>query len=309
MDPPDHTRLRRLVAGEFTVRRVAQLRERTRTLVDRLLDDMVRTGPPADIMHDFALPTSITTICELLGVPIDDREKFVAWAGGALSTELDRIEESMRSLLGYLGELAERRVSEPTDDLIGALVRARDEQGSLTADELVKLAFVLLIGGFETVANSISNAVYALLTRPDQLALLRADPELAPQAVEECLRYLPISTGTGIPRVALADVELGGVLIRAGDTVFMDEPCANRDESVFDNADVFDVTRSHNPHLAFGHGVHHCIGAPLARMEMQVAIGCLLARFPNLRLAVDADEVPWQEGQLTRAPLTLPVAW
>ncbi|HKS48050.1 MAG TPA: cytochrome P450 [Amycolatopsis sp.] len=309
MDPPDHTRLRKLVAKEFTAHRVAQLREKTQALVNGLLDQMTQRGAPADIMHDFAVPTSLTVICELLGVPVDDRPKFVAWTTAALSTELDQIESAMRSLLSYFGELAERRVDNPTDDLLGALVRARDEQGRLSTDELVKLGFVLLIGGFETVANSVSNAVYTLLTRPDQLALLRADPGLVPQAVEECLRYLPISTGTGIPRVALEDVELGGVLIRAGDTVFMDEPCANRDESVFDRADIFDITRSHNPHLAFGYGIHRCIGAELARMEMQVALSSLLARFPGLKLAVDADEVPWQKGHLTRAPLTLPVAW
>jgi cytochrome P450 RapN len=312
MDPPDHTRLRKLVAGEFTARRVAQLRERTQAFVNGLLDEMVEKGAPADIMNDLALPTSVTVICQLLGVPVEDREKFVAWTNAAMSMEADELQEleaAMRSLRGYLGELIDQRIDNPTDDLIGALVVARDEQGGLSAMELVQLGVILLMAGYETVANSIGNAVYTLLTRLDQLALLRADPGLLPQAIEECLRHLPLTTGTGIPRIALEDVELGGVLIRAGDTVFMDEPCANRDESVFDQADVFDITRSHNPHLAFGYGIHHCLGSQLARMEMQVAIGSLLNRFPDLRLAVDPAEVPWQKGHLMRRPLALPVAW
>ncbi|PPK71128.1 cytochrome P450 [Actinokineospora auranticolor] len=310
LDPPDHTRLRRLVMKAFTVRRVEQLRPRAQEIADRLVDEMIATGPPADLVDLFALPLPITVICELLGVPFEDRVDFRVWSDAFLSTTKytpDEVRDHTDRMMAYMAGLIAQRRETPTDDLIGALVVARDEEDRLSEDELVSLAMGLLIAGHETTASQIPNFVYVLLDHPEELAKLRADPALLPQAVEELMRFVPLGVGGGIPRYATEDVELGGVLVRAGEAVLPALTSANRDESVYPDADHLDLTRAGTGHVGFGHGPHHCLGAPLARMELQVALGTLLRRLPGLR-AADAP-IDWKRGVSTRGPARFPLTW
>lgn len=312
MDPPEHTRLRKLVAKAFTMRRVEELRPRVREITDGLLDRMVGNGAPADLVEEFALPLPVTVICELLGVPYEDRGDFRTWSSAALSTTAlsrEQIQEYLQNLHDYMAGLVARRRAQPTDDLLGALVRARDEEDRLSEDELVRLGVGLLIAGHETTATQIPNFVYVLLTHPDECARLRAEPELIPRAVEELLRYVPLGTAAAFARYATEDVEVGDVLVRAGEPVLAVVASANRDETVFSDPDTLDLTREVNPHVGFGHGVHHCLGAPLARMELQVALDSLLRRLPGLRFAVPESELRWKTGMLVRGLTSLPVAW
>ncbi|MFE2752863.1 cytochrome P450 [Actinosynnema sp. NPDC059335] len=309
MDPPDHTRLRKLVAKAFTARRTEQLRERAQGIVDGLLDGMEEQGPPADLVEALAMPLPITIICEMLGVPFDDRRDFRAWSEAAVAITAFSHEEILaagQSLRTYIAGLVGRKRAEPADDMLSVLVAARDNEDRLTEEELVSFGVTLLVAGHETTANQIGNFVYQLLRRPERLGELRADPSLIPAAVEELLRITPLGGSAGFPRIATAEVELSGVTIKPGEAVFVNNVTANRDPSVFENPHEVDFHRAHNPHLMFGHGVHHCIGAPLARMELQVAIGTLLKRFPGLRLD---GEVAFKKGRLIRGPLALPVSW
>ncbi|MFH9659617.1 cytochrome P450 [Streptomyces sp. NPDC017248] len=314
MDPPDHTRIRRLIAASFTAPRAERLRPATRRLADSLLDAMTAAGPPADLVRDFAVPLPIGVICDLLGVPYEDRHRFHHWI-----TEVNRLAggdgggqartDSMSELLAYMAHLVQRRRAEPTDDLIGELVMARDEDDRLSEDELVFLCMVLLIAGYETTANEIADFAYVLFTHPDQLALLKERPALLPGAVEELLRFTPLTVSAAYPRYATADVRLGGGTIPAGSPVLTSTNAANRDPGVFPEPDRLDLTRPAPRHLAFGHGPHHCAGAPLARMELQVALGRLLERLPGMRLACAPDAVEWKTELLFRGPERLPVAW
>ncbi|MFI0189573.1 cytochrome P450 [Streptomyces sp. NPDC017082] len=314
MDPPDHTRIRRLIAASFTAPRAERLRPATRRLADSLLDAMTAAGPPADLVRDFAVPLPIGVICDLLGVPYEDRHRFHHWI-----TEVNRLAggdgggqartDSMSELLAYMAHLVQRRRAEPTDDLIGELVMARDEGDRLSEDELVFLCMVLLIAGYETTANEIADFAYVLFTHPDQLALLKERPALLPGAVEELLRFTPLTVSAAYPRYATADVRLGGGTIPAGSPVLTSTNAANRDPGVFPEPDRLDLTRPAPRHLAFGHGPHHCAGAPLARMELQVALGRLLERLPGMRLACAPDAVEWKTELLFRGPERLPVAW
>ncbi|MFC6929514.1 cytochrome P450 [Actinomadura yumaensis] len=203
----------------------------------------------------------------------------------------------------------DRRRAEPSGDLLSALVHARDEEGGLDEDELVNLGVGLLIAGYETTAGQIANLAYTLLSRPERWARLAADPDLLPTAVEELLRFVPLGSDTGMPRVAARDVELGGVRIAAGDVVHVARAAANRDESVYTDPETLVLDRADNPHLAFGHGIHHCLGAHLARLELTAALGGLLRRVPALRLAVREDELRWKEGLAVRGLRELPVTW
>lgn len=313
MDPPDHSRLRRLVAKAFTVRRVEELRPATTAIADELVDAMTAAGPPADLVELFATPLPVRVICSLLGVPPADQHLFRTWSEAIVSTTSltpQQIQEYMTNLHAYMAGLIAQRRTTPTDDLIGALVRARDDDNDrLTEQEMVQLAAGLLAAGHETTVTQIPNFVYVLLTNPSQLALLRERPELIPGAVEELLRYVPLGAAAAFARYATEDIELGGVTVRAGDPVIGSLSSANRDERVFTDPDTVDVTREVNPHIGFGHGVHHCLGAQLARMELQVALGTLLRRLPELRLAVDEKELPWKSGLLVRGLLAMPVAW
>jgi len=310
MDPPDHTRLRRLVSKAFTPGRVERLRAGTQQMMDELLDEMLASGSPADLVEAIAWPLPIAVICELLGVPVVDRAKFRAWTEANMAVSAARQEEIVEArtnLRGYLAELVAQRRVEPTDDLLGLLVAARDEQDRLTELELVQFGSTLLNAGYETTASEIGNFVYTLLAQ-GKWQLLVDDPGLVPKAVEELLRYIPFVLFS-FPSVALEDVELSGQLVRAGETVLAAIASGNRDESIFDHPDELNFTRDEIAHLTFGYGVHYCLGAPLARQELQIAIETLVRRVPTLRLAVPADEVPWASGRLLTGLSGLSVAW
>ena len=311
MDPPDHTRLRGLMAKAFTTRRVEKLRPRVQEIADALLDGVAARGE-ADLIEDLAVPLPIQVICELLGVPASDRDAFRAWTAvltvPALTAEARaRRREAAREFNGYLvGVIAERRAA-PADDLVSALVTARDGDAALTEAELLAGIALLLIAGHETTVNLIGNGVLALLRAPDQLALLRGRPDLLPAAVEELLRHDgPVERAT--QRVALEDMEIAGTPVPKGSWVHVSLGAADRDPAVFASPDRLDVTRAPKRHVAFGHGLHFCLGAPLARLEGQVAIGTLLDRFPGLALAVPAEDLRHHRtGSIIRGLRSLPV--
>jgi cytochrome P450 len=313
MDPPEHTRVRRIVSKAFTAKRVEAMRPRAQELVDALLEDVMKAGKEGaavDLVDRLCMPLPIAMICELLGVPFEDRSRFGAWARVFMSSSAHTAEEIIEAhahLMEYLAELVAARRAHPTDDLLAALVLARDAGDALTEGELVNLGFSLLVGGFETTAAQMGKFILFLLLHPAELALLRDRPELTPAAVEELLRLVNLAAGTSLAWVATADVELGGITIHAGEAVMASSAAANLDESVFDEPRRFDIIRDPNPHVAFGHGAHFCIGAHLARMELQVAIGTLVTRFPELRLAVSADDVPWRAGSAVWGLEHLPV--
>ncbi|CAM4030555.1 cytochrome P450 [Kibdelosporangium persicum] len=313
MDPPDHTRLRKLATKAFTARRIEMLRPRVQQIVDDLFDAMIANGAPADLMASVSWPLPITVICEMLGVPYEDRAEFRAWTDTSLAITAytpEEIQQAQQDLRDYMKGLLTQRREDPRDDLLTALLQARDNDDRLNPDEIVQLAASLLAAGHETTANQFGNFVYSLLTHPDELAKLRANHDLVNSAVEELLRHTPLgATGGLFVRIAKEDVELGGVTIRAGEGVFADAQAANRDPRMFDHPDELRLERQVNPHIAFGHGVHHCIGAQLARLELQVALGTVIRRFPDLSLAVDAREVPWKHGRLVRGLQELPVTW
>jgi cytochrome P450 len=312
LDPPDHTRLRRLVTKAFTARRIEQLRPRAQQIADGLVDAMLAAGPTADLVEDFALPLPVTVICELLGVPYEDRGDFRLWSDAFLSTTKytqDEVREYVGLLRQYMAGLIAQRRATPTDDLIGGLVLARDNDDRLSEAELLSLTEGLLVAGHETTASQIPNFVYVLLTHPGQLAELRADLALVPRAVEELMRFVPLGNGGGIARYALEDVELGGVTVKAGEAVLPAMASANRDEAVYTDPDRLDLHRSEASHVGFGHGPHHCLGAPLARMELQVALDTLLRRLPGLRPAGTEEGIDWKDGLATRGPARMPVTW
>ncbi|MCC5474626.1 cytochrome P450 [Streptomyces barringtoniae] len=309
MDPPDHTRLRALVAKAFTVRQVEKLRPQIRELTSTLLDEMEAAGPPVDLVDRYALPIPVAVICRLLGVPEEDRPRFRTWSDAALSTssltaeEFDRNREELRA---YMAQLITAHRDQPRDDLMTALIGARDRDDRLSELELVDLCVGILVAGHETTATQIPNFVLTLLDHPEALSRLRAEPTLITSAVEELLRFVPLGSGAGQPRYAKEDVEVGGTLVRAGDAVLVAIGAANRDALRFTAAGTLDISRNGNAHLGFGHGVHHCLGAPLARLELQEAIGALVARFPRLHVAGD---ITWKTEMLVRGPRVMPVGW
>ncbi len=306
-DPPDHTRLRKLVSAAFTARRVEAMRPRIQEIADSLLDDLARRDE-ADLLDAFAFPLPIQVICELLGVPGEDRGDFREWSNAIVSGTVagDRLLPAAESMVAYLRGLIEQKRAEPTDDLLSALIAARDGSDRLTGGELSSMVFLLLVAGHETTVNLIGNAVHSLLTHPDQFAALRADPSLLPGAIEEFLRYeSPVETATF--RITTEPVEIGGVTVPANQVVLLSLLSANRDADHFDEAGALDIRREDGHHLAFGHGIHYCLGAPLARIEAQIALGSLLDRFPGLELAESPDELRWRQGVLMRGLRQLPV--
>lgn len=308
MDAPDHTRLRTLVAKAFTVRRVENLRPKVRALAEGLLDDAMAAGG-MELVEDYALPIPVAVICELLGVPTADRPLFRRWSDAALSTSSLSAEEFGRQRMefqAYIGELIALRRSEPADDLITALIHARDVDDRLTELEMINLCGAILIAGHETTATQIPNFVHTLLDRPEQWRGLCDDPELVSGAVEELLRYVPLGVGAEFARYATEDIEVGGTLVRAGEPVLVAIGPANRDETRFESPDSLRFERSTAGHLAFGHGIHHCLGAPLARLELQEALRALVTRTPGLRIT---GEIVWKTGMLVRGPRTMPVGW
>jgi cytochrome P450 len=310
MDRPEHGRYRRMLTPEFmikSVRRMEPLIERT---VDGFLDDMVAAGPPADLVGAFALPVPSLVICHLLGVPYDDHSFFQARSRVLLSSSvpMDEAQAASDELRDYLSRLVTAKERDGGDDLLGRLVDERMPTGELDHDAAVGMAVLLLIAGHETTANMIGLSTLLLLSHPAQFAALRADPGRAPALVEELLRYLTI-VRTGLPRAAVADVEIGGQRIRAGEGMIALLSMANRDEAVFADADRFDADRDAQEHVAFGFGVHQCIGQPLARAELRIALVALAQRLPTLRLAVPVDEVAVRRHSFIHGLQRLPVTW
>ncbi|MFE6823423.1 cytochrome P450 [Streptomyces sp. NPDC057690] len=312
MDPPGSSRLRSLVSKGFAPRHMERMRVRTQHVVDELLDRMEAHGSPADLTEHLADPLPLATICEVLDIPEADRAQLRSHARTMMDVGIDNRDNAVRAkadLRAYFEKLTAHRRANPGDDLISTLATARDGDEILNDRELAVMAMVLLITGQDTTTYQIGNIAYALLTRPKELAMLRADPGRLPQAIEELLRFIPFRKGVGIPRVATEDVELSGVTIQAGDIVHVSYLTANRDGRKFDRPDELDLERTGPSHMTFGWGGHHCLGAPLATTELQVALGTLLERFPDLRLAKPADEVRWNRTSIWRYPLALPVLW
>ncbi|WP_433557388.1 cytochrome P450 [Pseudonocardia xinjiangensis] len=305
MDPPDHTRLRRKLTGAFTVKRMKQLEEHIIDIVERQLDELARLTPPVDLVREFALPVPSLVICELLGVPYADRENFQVNSAKFLVRD-QKLEEKIAAyteLSTYLSELVTRKRAVPGEDILSDLARHDD----LTIEELTGIAFLLLLAGHETTANMLALGTFALLEHPEQLAELRADPDLLPDAVEELLRYLSIADI--FFRYATEDIELGGETILEGSTVIVSLLAANRDPLRFDNPDTLDVHRKARGHLSFGHGIHQCLGQQLARIEMRAGFAGLLRRFPTLELAVPAGEVKLKTDMNIYGVHELPVTW
>ena len=308
IDPPDHTRLRRLLQGAFTARRAAGLRSRAQEIAAGLLDELTARGGVVDLLDRYARPFPITVICELLGVPEADRGWiWVTVTGyGKGAEELERVPQELGNY--FTGLVAAKR-AEPGDDLLSALTLAHDSAGdgsALTATELLSAAYHLVMAGFDTTVNLIASGTLALLTHPGELARLRQDPSLLPAAVEELLRFTsPVNHVTA--RTTMQDVAVGGELIPAGEQVLIAVSSANRDPAQFPDPDRLDLGRDTSGQVAFGHGLHHCLGAPLARMEAEVALGALLARFPDLSLAVPREELRWRRVSLMNGLESLPV--
>ncbi|GAA1301670.1 cytochrome P450 family protein [Pseudonocardia xinjiangensis] len=306
MDPPDHTRLRKLVSRSFTLRRMEGLRPRVEQIAGELLDALPPTGR-VDIMAEYAFLLPVLVICELLGVPADDRDDFAAWSN-TMVDESTRDESNAASgkLFEYLSRLIAEKRAHPDDALISGLIEVAEDGDRLSEGELIGMATLLLIAGHETTVNLIGNGLLALLTHPEQLALLRERPDLLPSAVEEFLRWDSPVHSTPL-RVAAEDVEYSGVTIPARSVVTLSLAAANRDPARFDGAEELRVDRDPAGHVAFGHGLHHCLGAQLARIEGQEALGLLLARRPELALAVDPQELLYRHSTLVRGLRTLPV--
>ncbi|MFF4557953.1 cytochrome P450 [Streptomyces sp. NPDC001422] len=307
-DPPQHTRLRSLIAREFTPRRVAALAPRIQEITDELLDAMLPRGH-ADLVESFAYPLPLTVICELLGVPAPDRATFRALSSEAVApTSAESEYDAFVRLGAYLRDLIEdKRSSGPADDLLSGLIRTTAEDGDrLSPEELRGMAFVLLVAGHETTVNLIAGAVHALLTHPDQLAALRADMTLLDATVEETLRYEgPVENATF--RYVAEPLDIGGTAMASGDAVMIGLTAADRDGTRYPAPDRFDIRREARGHIAFGHGIHYCLGAPLARLEARVALGSLLERCPDL--ALDGPPSGWLPGMLMRGARRVPVRW
>ena len=307
-DPPEHTRLRRLVAGAFSPRRTQQLGPRIQEIADALIDAIAPLGE-TDLVETFTAPLPVAVISELLGVPEAQRADFRSWTTDALSAPSEGQRTAARNLNGMLAALIAAKRVQPQDDLLSALVAVRDEdEGRLSETELVGTAVLLVIAGHETTVNLLGNALVALFNAPEQADTLRADPSLIGEAVEEFLRF-DSSVELTTPRFAAADLELGGQRIARGEIVVVALPSASHDLPLPDGSpdDVLDVTRTGVRHLAFGHGIHHCLGAPLARLEATIALNTLLRRLPGLRPAGSLAEIAWTPGGMMRGPLSLPV--
>jgi cytochrome P450 len=311
-DPPDHTRLRSLVSLSFTPRLIEQWHERIQAITNELLDAVQDKGE-MDLVNSLAFPLPLIVITEMLGIPPEDGMKFRAWSNSVI--EASGNPETFRKRQGdliefreYLRFLINEKRKQLSDDLISLLIRNEEAGDKLSEGELIAMVFLLLVAGHETTVNLISNGALALMTHPEQMQALREHPEMLKPAIEEFLRFHgPLMTAT--QRWAVEDVELAGKLIRKSDYVVVILASANHDPAAFHNPDDLDITRSSNPHLAFGKGIHYCLGAPLARLEGQVAIGTLLQRMPDLQLAVDPKDLVWRPGALIMGLRALPVTF
>jgi cytochrome P450 len=310
-DPPAHTRMRRLVSRAFTPRRVATLRPMVQGIADQLLDAIVPRGR-ADILHELSTPLAAQAIMVLLGAPLADREEFTSYSHIFLSTDpadQARVPEAMAWMAAYIAGLVAAKAETPADDLLSELIAVRDRGGDhLSEVELRSMALLLLMAGFETTASFIPNGLLALLRHPEQMKALREDPALIPSAVEEMLRYDPTATAS-LLRYATQDLTLGGVEIRKSDAVVVSWAAANRDPRRFGEPDTFDVRRGDANHIAFAHGIHYCLGAPLARLESQIAFASLLARCRDIQLAVPFEELSYRVTPNVRSLKELPVTF
>jgi len=311
-DPPSHTRLRGLVSKAFTPRMIEQWRPRIQEITDELLDAVQERGE-MELLNDFAFPLPMTVISEMLGIPEADRQQFRIWSNLIINSvgnqeNFERIVADMVAFAQYLFAFIKQRRQNPQDDLVSRLIIAEEEGDKLSENELISMIFLLLIAGHETTVNLLGNGVLALLLHPDQIEKLQQQPDLIKSAIEELLRYDgPLYTATG--RWASEDIDYKGVSIKRGDMIMVGLSSANHDEQQFLHADSVDITRKDNQHIAFGKGIHYCLGAPLARLEGQIAIGTLFRRFPNLRLNADPRALTWRPGILVHGLDTLPVAF
>lgn len=308
-DPPQHTRLRRLAVSAFTTGRVTALTPVIRGFVTDGIDELVKSGTSGDLVQHVSEPVPMRVICALLGLPESDHDWFRDQARTYLSAGAHAaadVEKAGAELRRYLGEAVAERRRRPSDDLLSGLVAAGDDD-KLTDGEIVAFGVTLLMAGYSPTSHQIAGSVFALLHEPSNWERLTA--ELLPTAVEELLRYCPMPASGGTIRIATEDVSLGGVLITAGEAVLPALVSANRDETVFAEADRLVMDRADNPHVAFGHGIHRCLGAQLARAELRLTLEALRERLPGLRLAVPAAEIPWQLGGMQRGPAELPVTW
>jgi cytochrome P450 len=306
LDPPDHTRLRTLVRTAFTPRAIERLRPRIEEVADDLLDGMAGQET-ADLLPSYAVPLTVTAISELLGIPAEDRPDFWGWshAINGPATTAGRV-GALRAAADYLGALAERKRAQPGPDLLSHMVTAAEDGDRLSREELISMALLMLLAGHDTTALLIANGTLAFLRAPDQLARLRADASLLPAAVEEILRYdCPVNRS--IPRFTLEPVEISGVRIPAGEILYPSMLAANRDARQFADPDTFDISRDTRGHLGLGHGIHFCLGAPLARLEGGIALSRLFGRFPRLSLAAEPDALTYRDSALMHGPVSLPV--
>ncbi|WP_257003875.1 cytochrome P450 [Streptomyces sp. SA15] len=313
MDPPEHTRLRKLVTRAFTARNVEQLRPRIAELVAELLDEMETLPRPVDLVKTFSVPLPVRVICELLGVPAEDQDTFHAWSNSLLGdwSQVVEKEAATVSLVRYFGELIAAKREKPADDLITALIKVSEEDPTLTEREITALSIGILSAGHETTANQLSMFLVHLLHHRDQLEELRANPDALPRAIDELLRFVPLTTTGGIiPRLTTADVELSnGKVLPAGTVVLPAVATANRDPEVFDDGERLNLAREHNAHLSFGAGIHYCLGAQLARIELHEAFKAILERMPSVRLAVPESELRLKSASIIRGLESLPVTW
>ncbi|MFK0260087.1 cytochrome P450 [Streptomyces angustmyceticus] len=308
VDDPEHNTQRRMLIPSFSMKRIAALRPDIHRIVDELLDRMLAEGPPAELVSAFALPVPSMVICSLLGVPYSDHEFFEGRSSRLLrSRTADEARDARVELEDYFTELIAHKEKHPADGLLDELITDRLRTGDLSHEDLVGLAMIMLVAGHETTANMISLGTFTLLEHPEQLAQLKAEEGLMPAAVEELLRFLSIADG--MLRVATEDIEIGGQLIRADDGVLFPTSLINRDEAVYASPDELDLGRSARHHVAFGFGIHQCLGQNLARAEMEIALRSLFTRIPELRLAVPAAEVPFKPGDTLQGMIELPLAW
>lgn len=311
-DPPDHTRLRQLVHKAFTPKLIEKMRGRIQEVTDELLNKM-QSGHMVDLIADFAVPLPITIIADLLGVPQTERHRLKEWAGILIDAHITNenralIENKSRQFTDYLKFVFEEHRLNPRGDIISALLSVSEQEDRLSEEELYAMVFLLLVAGFETTVNLIGNGIYELLRHPDQLELLKKSSALIHKAVDEILRY-NTSVHVATMRIAKEDIVLGDNTIPKGEGVLVMLSSANHDEQKFEASETFDITRSMNSHLSFGYGIHYCLGAPLAKLELEIAIATLFNRMPNIRLAVDEQDIVWNANMMVRGLKTLPVVY
>ncbi|MEU4051108.1 cytochrome P450 [Streptomyces olivaceus] len=309
LDPPDHTRLRRSVAAAFTARGVERVREQSREMLDELVDTLLAAGPPADLTEAVLSPFPIAVICELMGVPASDRQAMHTWTQLILSSShgAEVSERAKQQMSTYFSDLVGLRADSTGED-VTSLLGAAVGRGDITMAEAVGLAVLLQIGG-EAVTNNSGQMFHLLLSRPELAERLRSEPEIRSRAIDELLRWIPHRNAVGLSRIALEDVGIRGVRVRAGDAVYVSYLAANRDPEVFPDPDTVDFDRSPNPHVSFGFGPHYCPGGMLARLESELLVDAVLDRVPGLKLAVAPEDVPFKKGALIRGPEALPVTW